>query len=60
MKVKVKVKVKRIQNLQQELNILYYLESYLLVNEEVMDPEAVEVLKEAIKYQKVRVASTSS
>lgn len=55
-----KVKVKRIQSVQQELNILYYLESYLLVNEEVMDPEAIVVLKEAIKYQKFRVASTSS
>lgn len=38
-----------------EATILYYLEAYLLTNEEVLEPHQVEELQRAIEYQRRRM-----
>ena len=37
-----------------EATILYYLEAYLLTNEEVLEAHQVEELKRAIEFQRQR------
>lgn len=37
-----------------EATILYYLEAYLLTNEEFIEPHQVEELKRAIEFQRQR------
>lgn len=37
-----------------EATILYYLEAYLLTNEDFIEPHQVEELKLAIEYQRLR------